>query len=305
MIQLTTKSFVIQKEAESREDCQDACGENIDLARFAVADGATRSFFPKEWAELLVEHFCEESIPYPTEDSWRSWMRPIQEKWYAQVAQRVAARDVFYLNNRFNLMEPAASTFIGLEFNKMQATWRAMIVGDTCLFHVGACGFNSYVIERATDFTSHPGVFASYDRDNHFEPTFVNCHATPGDTIILATDALAQWILRHEQAGRRDEALNVLQQIENQEQFDEFINRTRTDDAFRLVNDDVTLMMIAVKEDLSQAGYQAPIECSIAEPPRRQQAEASLNLFWIIAAVVALPALFYVCWLLFFSRKDA
>ena len=76
------------------------------MARFAVADGATRSFFPKEWAELLVEHFCEESIPYPTENNWRSWIKPIQEKWYVQAARKVEVRDVFFLNNRFILKGP-------------------------------------------------------------------------------------------------------------------------------------------------------------------------------------------------------
>ena len=59
MIKLTSKSFITHKKAESQDDCQDAWCENEELGRYAVADGATRSFFPKEWAELLVEHFCE------------------------------------------------------------------------------------------------------------------------------------------------------------------------------------------------------------------------------------------------------
>ena len=121
-----------------------------------------------------------------------------------------------------------------------------MIVGDSCLFHLNARGFRSYEIERSADFTNRPRVFASYDKDNHSEPSFVKCDATPGDTIILATDALAQWILQREEAGKRDEALSELKKIGDKNQFREFIDRLRTDEYAPLVNDDVTLMIITV-----------------------------------------------------------
>ena len=305
MIRLTTKSFIIQKEAESREDCQDACRQNKEMARYAVADGATQSFFPKEWADLLVEHFCEASVPYPTKNSWRSWIKPVQEKWHVRVARKVEERDVFFLNNPFNFKQPAASTFIGVEFDRAQANWQAMIVGDSCIFHLSACEFRSYVIEKSTGFTNRPRVFASYDKDNNFEPSFVKCDTTPGDTIILATDALAQWILRNEEAGRRNEALGELKEIENENQFHEFVHRARTDEYIHLVNDDVTLMIISVEEDELQAGLQSTAtECPAAETSR-QQSEWSPTLLWTIVAVIVLPVFFYMYWLLFFSHKDA
>ena len=64
MIRLTANSFIIQKEAENPADCQDACDQNDEKGRYAIADGVTRSFFPKEWATLLVEHFCESMLIY-------------------------------------------------------------------------------------------------------------------------------------------------------------------------------------------------------------------------------------------------
>ena len=181
-------------------------------------------------------------------------MRPVQEKWYERVARTVEERDVFFLNNPFNLRQPAASTFIGLEFDRVQAKWQAMIVGDSCLFHLSAREFRSYIIERSADFTNRLRAFASYDTDNHTEPSFVECDTIPGDTLILATDALAKWILQHEEAGRRDEVLGELKEIEDENQFHEFVHRARTDEYIRLVNDDVTLMIISVEEDELQAG---------------------------------------------------
>ena len=249
MIQLTVKSFVTHKKAESREDCQDAFFQNEEMGRYAVADGATRSFCSKDWAELLVEHFCEKSIPYPTTHSWQSWLHPIQDKWYIRVARRVRERPLYFLVDPFTSKEAAASTFIGLEFDTTQASWKAMIVGDSCLFHIGACRFRSYLINKSADFTSHPAFLASYKKDNHSKPSFVTGCASHGDTLILATDALAHWILRHEEAGRRDEALNELKKIEDENQFHEFVDRARSDETIRLANDDVTLMILSVESN--------------------------------------------------------
>ena len=257
MIKLTSKSFITHKQAESQDDCQDACYENEELGRYAVADGVTRSFFPKEWAELLVEHFCEVSAPCPRDDDWKAWLRPIQEKWYTIVAGRVNEHSPFFVKTPFNAKEPATSTFIGIEFDKVQGKWQAMIAGDSCLFHIGACGFESYMIAKSADFTSHPEVFASYEKDNHSEPSFVKGDAKHGDNFILATDALAKWILEHEEAGRGDETIGKLKQIENDNQFGEFVNFERTDDDIRLVNDDVTLMIISVDPDQHVKGEEA------------------------------------------------
>ena len=248
-IKLAVKSFITHKKAESREDCQDAFFQNAEMARYAVADGATRSFCAKEWAELLVEHFCEKSVPYPTTHSWQSWLNPIQEKWYLRVARRVRERPLYFLVHRFTSQEPAASTFIGLEFDKTEASWKAMIIGDSCIFHIGNCRFKSYLINKSTDFTSYSEFLASYEKDNHSDPLFVKGCASHGDTLILATDALSHWILRHKEAGRRDEALNELKKIEDENQFHEFVDRARSDEAIRLVNDDVTLMILSVEQN--------------------------------------------------------
>ena len=82
-------------------------------------------------------------------------------------------RNLFYLTNSFNAKESAASTFIGIEFNKDNGAWEAMIVGDSCLFHKSDSGFKSYLIENSADFTNRPEAFASFEKDNHSEPTFI------------------------------------------------------------------------------------------------------------------------------------
>ncbi len=247
MITLKVASFITHKKAESLDDCQDAIKVNEACSRYAVADGATRSFFPKQWAELLVERFCEMPTLSLDAENWKQWLVPIQEAWYKQVEERVQEVNQFYLTNSFNAREPAVSTFIGLEVEKTEREWRAVVVGDSCLFHKNSSGFRSYLIEQSEDFTSRPEAFASFREANPYDPAFIRGKLEPGDTFILATDALAKWILEHKESENLEEMFQQLRRIENREAFNQFVDQARDDEKTRLVNDDVALLLISVE----------------------------------------------------------
>ena len=247
MINLKVASFLTHKKAESIDDCQDAIKVNEACSRYAVADGVTLSFFPKQWAELLVEHFCEMPNLSLNAENWKQWLAPIQEAWYKQVEERVKARDQFYLTNPFNAREPAVSTFVGLEVEKTKQEWSAVVIGDSCLFHKNSSGFRSYLIEQSEDFTDSPEAFASFPEANHYDPAFIRGELESGDMFILATDALAKWILEHEASENLEEMLHELRQIENSEEFNQFVDQERDNEKIRLDNDDVALLLISVE----------------------------------------------------------
>ncbi|MFM6268956.1 MAG: hypothetical protein ACKPFA_21015, partial [Dolichospermum sp.] len=96
------------------------------------------SFYPSIWAELIVNHFCQN--PNLTQNNWKQWLQPIQEKWLVEVEKRVMkARNensrVWVTNqNRLNFHESATSTFIGVQF--IEDKVKCSIVGDSCLFIV-------------------------------------------------------------------------------------------------------------------------------------------------------------------------
>lgn len=249
VINLIVRSLITHKEAETEDDCQDAVQVNHDISRFAVADGATRSFFPKRWAELLVNHFCETSDFSLEDGDWERWLVPIQQKWYGWVEEKVKILNQYYLTNSFRAKDPAVSTFVGLEVNKTKREWQAIIIGDSCLFHKSSNEFKSYLIEKSVDFTSCPDVFTSYADKNYYDPKFIRDKFQTGDIFILATDALAKWILKHKEAGYLEDILDRLRKLESQEQFNEFVNQARNDANIRLVNDDVTFMIISVEEN--------------------------------------------------------
>ena len=305
MIRLAASSFITHKEAETPEDCQDACAQNDEKGNYAIADGVTHSFFPKEWAALLVEYFCNNTDLSVARTDWRAWIAPIQQKWYEQIEEKVSERNLFYLTNSFNTREPAASTFIGIEFNKDNTEWKAMIVGDSCLFHQYDSGFKSYLIENSTDFTNYPEVFASFAMDNHSEPTFIHGNANPGDTFILATDSLAKWILEHKEIGKLDVALDRLKVMETDEKFCQFVHEARHDEAIRLVNDDVTLMLISVEDSQSPeyTGSEVLSETHTQGPSQQQDLLLRILSGGIFAGVFAFLVGFIILLLILFSKK--
>ena len=270
MITLKVTPFITHKKAESLDDCQDAIQVNEECSRYAVADGATRSFFPKQWAELLVERFCEMPTLPLNADNWKQWLVPIQEEWYKQVEERVQEVNQFYLTNSFNAREPAVSTFVGLEVEKTKREWRAVVIGDSCLFHKSSSGFRSYLIEQSENFTSRPEAFASFPEANHYDPEFIQGELESGDTFILATDALAKWILEHKESENLEAMLQQLREIENCETFNQFVDQARDDEKIRLVNDDVALMLISV-----EASEISEIREDEQEPPSDKTSETS------------------------------
>ena len=247
VLKLIAKRFITHKQAETMDDCQDAgeMNENEDVGRYAIADGATLSFMSKPWAALLVKHFCKTTGLSVIKDNWQEWLRPIQQEWYQQVEEEVKSLKQYWLTNSFNTQESATSTFIGLEIDKVTSEWKAIIIGDSCLFHLNDSEFRSYRITDSAGFTNRPDAFTSFEKDNRHAPFLVTGDVKPGDTFILATDALAKWILAHKEAGKLGAVCDALKAIETYTEFCKFVETERNTDSIRLVNDDVTLMQIS------------------------------------------------------------
>ena len=263
MIQLCANKFVTCKKGDTSADCQDAAELNKDRARYAIADGATRSFFPKTWAEILVKAFCEETTLSLEQESWKEWIEPLRQRWLEQVTSTVQETKRFISVDRLSKSESAASTFVGLEIDPKKSVWKAMIIGDSCLFHIRDSKLKeSYLIKKSEDFTNRPDIFASFAKDSLSEPTFRTGQVKTGDILILATDALAKWIIQHEEKGKFNDALKRLIKIEanSEKQFNDFVEEARETDGIRLVNDDVALLLISVKSDQQPQKTELPVQ---------------------------------------------
>ncbi|BAQ61876.1 hypothetical protein GM3708_2282 [Geminocystis sp. NIES-3708] len=246
------------KENETIADCQDFFHLNSELNCFAIADGASQSFYPSLWAELLVNHFCQN--PDIKEENWELWLKPIQEEWLKKVKKKVEKakselNPVWVTNtNRLNYRESATSTLIGLEF--LENYLKVSLVGDSCLFIVkNYQSINtliaSYPLKNSQDFGNRPEYFASYEKNNDFQPTFLDIpFEKPSNSeekyyFILATDALSEFIFK---CLENDKPIfTKINDIHNQQDFEKFVSLARKDkDTISMKNDDVTLIILEV-----------------------------------------------------------
>jgi hypothetical protein len=246
------------KESESINDCQDYFQVNLENNCFAIADGASQSFYPSIWAELLVNHFCEN--PDINQNNWNDWLQPIQEKWFQDVEKRVIKaksenRPIWVTNqNRFNFFEPATSTFIGLQFIEDQI--KGSIVGDSCLFIVEGDQssktyqlIQTYLLKKSRDFNDSPGYFASYNKDNNFIPhgfkiSLNQKKSSNNIYFVLATDALSEYIFKCTE--NENNIFETLLSISSPKTFEDFVASARNSDNIKMKNDDVTLLILSI-----------------------------------------------------------
>ena len=251
---IQTKVFKTHKQSERIEDCQDAYSMNEKNMRFAIADGASRSFFPFQWAQILVDYFCHDETPINKtildSKNWIEWIGQPQALWKKKIGEKLKTTTKYYLKNRWVTRDPGVSTFVGIQFrtDQQDIIWNAMIIGDSCLFHYNQTSFNSYLIKSSDAFDSHPDYFASYARHNEYTPEFIQEKAENNDYFILASDALAKWMISFKEKRNKHfrELIHHILSIPSEEDFIKFINEIRKNEDLRLENDDVTLMIIHI-----------------------------------------------------------
>ena len=251
------------KESESLTDCQDYFEVNEARGCCAIADGASQSFYPAIWAELLVQHFCEN--PEISASNWKTWLEPIQAQWLAEVRSRVETAKSqgkptwIEGYNGLTSKRSATSTFIGLRFSEDKIN--ACIVGDSCLFVLRNQNLKSYPLEHSRDFNDRPEYFASDPKDNHFQPYFfdvpLNVEQSDQAYLILATDALSEYVLRC--VEQKESIFSSLLKISTPEQFKDFVASARQQ-TVRMKNDDVTLLVLQYNLSSPHNSSQVPTD---------------------------------------------
>jgi hypothetical protein len=242
------QAFRLHKRGNSEAECEDAYAADEAERHFAIADGASESAFAYLWARLLVEQFVHKPVAGPRQ--WNPWLEPLREMWVTEVSKRPLP---WYVEAK--VQEGAFAAFLGLSVSKSRCRgkqrWRAVAVGDSCLFLIRDGQLqHKFPLRRSDEFGSCPWlVGARYQ-----------CGATPesvkvqrthgdwqvGDRIWLMTDALAEWFLRQGEEGRRPWAVveRLLAGCPTEETFASWVEERRN--AENLRNDDVTLVAVSL-----------------------------------------------------------
>ncbi len=238
-------AFHLPKRGHAPEEYEDAFAGDPDRGRFAVADGASESSFVATWAKYLVEGFvAAEGQPWQELD----WLTPPRQRWVAEVDGLTLP---WYAEDKRE--QGAFATFLGVAFHQPEANeesgpWRAVAVGDSCLFHLSRGRLrHAFPLKRSADFGNQPPLLGSRGRPidtPHPAVRRVDGRWRPGDRFLLMTDALAEWSLRRgEEDGRPgDDIAGLLAESAPLDAFAGWVEERRDKQGLR--NDDVTLVII-------------------------------------------------------------
>ena len=212
------RSFWLPKAGNSPEEYEDASrvvypqrmgASGRRTARAAISDGASESAFAREWANVLAEAFASRppDVCGLTEDTMSDWLASAQEEWRAGVPW-----DRIPWHGEAKARAGAFATLLGLTVaarsgSSRRLSWRAVAVGDSCLFVVRDDRLLlSFPLEDAAQFDNSPALVCS-NPDNagdlweNVQRTGGECVA--GDSFILASDALACWFLGRKAEGEK------------------------------------------------------------------------------------------------------
>ena len=119
-------------------------------------------------------------------------------------------------------------------------------MGDSCLFQVrDETLIAAFPLDRAEQFSNQQVLLSSKPVSNQRMEEYIQFHkgnCQTGDLFLLATDALAQWILTQNEAGARPWA--ALCKLKTEEAFAAFMEALRQEGSLR--NDDVTSLIIHI-----------------------------------------------------------
>ncbi|MCS6905789.1 MAG: protein phosphatase 2C domain-containing protein [Bacteroidia bacterium] len=214
---------------------------NEEVLKYAIADGATESSFSKEWSDLLVCCYKEKSFERA---HVRDTIKHISEMWYAKVRSKELP---WYAAQKAEL--GAFATFLGITICMPTQTYQAVAAGDCMLFHIRENNL-FFSFPNVEEFNNQPSLISSnlqYHRN--LEETFVYFQGSilPGDTLILATDALSHWLYQ-KQSQKPWLALYLLLNSPNYEQdFKDWLKDKIASKEIK--NDDVSLIFIEIFED--------------------------------------------------------
>lgn len=222
----------IAKQGNSADECEDASIVAPNGRVAAVADGASSSFDSRTWARILVEAFVEQPPPPLAPESATEWL----DRSRAAFASRQQNGDSWW--GAAGSETGAFAAFAGVTVTDAGHGTIAdfMFVGDCASFVLQPDGAvrSALPFEDADQLGSHPALISS--KAGSVVPMWARVQLQPGERIVLATDAVAEWLL-----GDRTRIGTLLAQTP--EAIATVLTGHRRSGA--IVNDDLTLLAMA------------------------------------------------------------
>jgi len=242
-MKITIKGYITSKQSEFFSDCADRYAYNEHHHKFAISDGVSKSFFPKYWAEYLVDEFVLKE-----KNELETFLPECQQKWLEKITDIVSKPTVkWFTQNAFNKKSPALATFVGLQLFEKEKKWEASALGDSFLFFVPKKikSFNDCIIlsskKEPIIFDNFPDYFSSFGKKFKGKVKQISKRDLKDGTFYLMTDALAEWFI-----NEKENAIGKIDVWQNQKDFERFIDEERQTE--KLGNDDTAILIINVEK---------------------------------------------------------
>ena len=199
------KVFSCPKLGNSLEEYEDAWAHRQIRTpvgiRVAVADGATESSFAKLWAVLLAESYVRSTV---IGAEFFARLKPARHLWQRRLADRPLP---WFASEKAE--QGAFAAFLGVQIDAHKNRWTALAIGDCCLMHVDDVGqrmrvVGTFPLQKSSQFTMSPYLIDSRSDDESLNERIQVSKGSlrDGDMLLLATDAMAAWLLKQHEAGR-------------------------------------------------------------------------------------------------------
>lgn len=232
---------------------RDSCSFELkkeDIARFAAGDGVTNSYRSKPYADLVTEQFCLSGAEF-----LRTKELPnIGERWKQFIlrdAEETYPNNPLMLRKEKKLLQHkrASSTLAGLELNGNTEFAFITTIGDSVVFEIIVTEQKPRILYHTPplsfrEFTNRPEQLHSDDTSCPKE--YIRTRKSTfdrGSIFLLATDALAQFILTPDEDFSSDKLTDLLA-IKDNNAFEEYCSKQKA--AGKLKEDDYTLIVVRI-----------------------------------------------------------
>ena len=224
----------------ARADWEDSFAFSEVTGALAVADGATFASQSRLWARGLASDFVQR----------RPGMEPPAiQRWAAELAESFAGHVDEHRTDSWwgdvTMQRGAAAALVGVQFDLSddRLPWSAIAIGDCCLFHFTATGpALSFPLTTVGEFGSRPDLVTSTETLGLDQIHVAIGTASPGDLLVLASDAIATWIVR----SLDDPTLPRLLAGIRSDNFGSLVERLRTENL--MPDDDVVLLRCVISD---------------------------------------------------------
>lgn len=254
-------SFTYHKSEVDEKNNEDSFNIDYENLTFCISDGATSSPDAKNWSIKITSNTSsclsdKEKFISKFEEIKKEWVN----YWNEEKSKILNSSNDWWTET--TLEKANGATYCSITFEKAEKEvddckkikWKALAIGDSCLFHFREGKLlRSFPIDDASFFTDRPKLIKSNSIRESLESeseglmTYED-EAQRGDTFLLATDAVAEWILkflvkeesRYEQLKR-----DILLASNDNSGFKNIILEERN--LQTLKDDDSTLIVIGVR----------------------------------------------------------